>query len=341
MNGHKKPDIMKEKKKDYIADALNEISDKYIEEAAKLDMVEGVKNDSAVDISKTGREKNIRGSRRWIKIMGAAAACVIIIAGARIVLKQNPDNSSAALDESPQEIHDQTGIPEVSTLTDDDHLEDSMSETEASGYSKGIEYKVIETIDGDTPVQEAADEVPLWQAEDVSAENKTDTVSLNAWMSAGEIFALGRDIFRGTVEKKEVYQVVKGVDTYFTVLTVKVEEGYRGEIIKEDTCRIYLPVAAGYISDSAAGDLERLEVGSSAIFMPEKASADTGIEGADAYLCYEDFAEYYFSEGIRFLFLQTEYGVSYDESVYDIQKDGDVTLDDVAEYIQSQISPEQ
>ena len=91
--------------------------------------------------------------------------------------------------------------------------------------------------------------------------------------------------------------------------------------------------------NSLSGDLLKLEVGSRAIFMPLTATAESGVEGKEnVWLSYADFSDYFYEEGMRYLFLETETGVSYAEEVYEISGESTVTLEDVAEYIRNMIS---
>ena len=123
--------------------------------------------------------------------------------------------------------------------------------------------------------------------------------------------AQGNDIFMGTVTDMQVYRVTGKVNEYFTVATVEVKDSIRGEMENGEVCRIYLPLAeinGMVVTDSLVENLMKLEIGSNAIFMPKTATADTGLgkQNAGEWLCYADFADYYFSEGMRYLFLETE-----------------------------------
>ena len=56
----------------------------------------------------------------------------------------------------------------------------------------------------------------------------------------------------------------------------------------------------------------------------------------DRYFCYADAADAYFSEGIRFIFLQTEDGLRFERNVYEDIRDAQ-TLDEVAVYIREML----
>lgn len=192
-----------------------------------------------------------------------------------------------------------------------------------ANYSKGVEIKIVK-------------ELP-----------KTDWIISSeaclAFLKPEEIFAENTAIFRGIVRDFQygyINNTDNNIERYFSIIDVEIIEVYRGEIKTGNTYRIYLPIAPGIVTNSIAGDLENLEIGSEAIFMPYPATKEKGISfGKSKFFAYADVAEFYFSEGQRFLFLKTEDGVSYDTSAYHISaKGGQITLDDVVDYIKKYIT---
>ena len=129
--------------------------------------------------------------------------------------------------------------------------------------------------------------------------------------------------------------LVDGSTLYYTVASVEVSDCLRGDLAAGDTYNVLYAGAPGRMTTSISGDLENLDVGSEAVFMPRIATPDTGWSSGDDYFCYADLAELYMDEGRRFLFLDTGDGVSYAAEVYDIPAaDGEtVTLDDVTAYL--------
>ena len=157
-----------------------------------------------------------------------------------------------------------------------------------------------------------------------------------AWLDLEEILAMDTAIFRGTVTGMRYFEVtVDGSTLDYTVASVEVSDCLRGDLAAGDTYNVLYAGAPGRMTTSISGDLENLEVGSEAVFMPYIAAPDTGWRSGDSYFCYADLAELYFDEGHRFLFLDTGDGVSYAAEVYDIPAaDGEtVTLDDVTAYL--------
>ena len=156
------------------------------------------------------------------------------------------------------------------------------------------------------------------------------------WLDPEEILAMDTAIFRGTVTGMRYFEVTVGGSTLdYTVASVEVSDCLRGDLAAGDTYNVLYAGAPGRMTTSTSGDLENLDVGSEAVFMPRIATPDTGWSSGDDYFCYADLAELYMDEGRRFLFLDTGDGVSYASEVYDIPAaDGEtVTLDDVTAYL--------
>ena len=155
------------------------------------------------------------------------------------------------------------------------------------------------------------------------------------WLDLDEILAMDTVIFRGTVTGLRYFEVtVGGLEETYTVASVEVSDCIRGDLAAGDTYNVAYRGGPG-VTTSISGDLENLEEGSEAVFMPYVATPDTGWRSGDDYFCYADLAELYMDEGRRFLFLDTGDGVSYAAEVYDIPAaDGEtVTLDDVTAYL--------
>ena len=246
---------------------------------------------------------------------GALAACLVVLAGAfgfNLWLHTGRDLPAVGVEESA----DAGGGLDGSGSAADGPL--------APQYSVGVE---IGEIDGSARFD----------------ENVASDSSLSSWLDPEEILALDTVIFRGTVTGMRYYAVsVGGLREYYTVTSVEVSDCLRGDLAAGDTYNVAYRGGPG-VTTSIAGDLEHLEVGSEAIFMPYVATPDTGWYRGDSYFCYADLAELYFDEGHRFLFLDTGGGVSYAAEVYDIPPaDGEtVTLDDAAAYLRSLLGTEE
>ena len=356
---------MTEQKKEYIMDALSELEDKYVAEAAEYI-----------------RQK--AGWKYW-RELGAAAACVAAVLVTLTTLEYlliGRMTESAATAENTSQLSGNKQEMAMDSVSAESAMEESFcmeivvntatEEAEKQNeYSQGIEWELIEDAQGAsdgsgqtdtskelvgairTENQEMKEnKTECWEyteqpgnVSEISQSGITESVqnqSCLAWLSAEEILAQGNDIFMGTVTEKQVYHVTGKMDKYFTVITVEVKDSIRGEMEVGTECRIYLPLAEVndmVTTNSLVGDLMELEVDSTAIFMPMTATEDTGLGKRDTgeWLCYADFADYYFSEGTRYLFLATEDGVKYEEDVYEIPGE-EITLIEVAEYIRKMLN---
>lgn len=316
---------MIERKKEYMLDALGELEDRFVAEA--------------IDYQKKGL------SWKYTKELGTMAACAAVLFLAVTAYRLLPIgvNTEKSAKESirPESAVEELAQEEVKTADKENTvLTDSY---EKKQFSKGVSWEVV--VEEEKAEESNVDKVIGSGQANKEGLTQNMSTSCIAWMSAEEILALDRDIFEGTITGKEVYHLTGGVDTYFTVVTVEVTDSLRGELVKGDSCRIYLPCAqfgAITVTNSIVGDLDKLEVGSRAVYIPVKATAETiyagRTPGGEAYdFCYADVADYFFSEGMRFLFLEGEDGVKYEKSVFKLPKGETVDLEDITAYIRDML----
>ena len=209
----------------------------------------------------------------------------------------------------------------IGGASDQETVQESADAPAAPQYSVGAEIREIDSSG--------------WSWGGLFNGGASSDASL-AWLDPEEILALDTAVFRGTVTGLRYYEVTLGGGTScYTVASVEVSDCLRGDLAAGDTYNVLYAGIPGRMSTSISGDLENLEVGSEAVFMPYPATADTGWRSGEDWFCYADLAELYFDEGIRFLFLDTGDGVSYASDVYDIPASSGetVTLDDVTAYL--------
>lgn len=256
-----------------------------------------VREDQIMDAA----EKPNKTAIRWRRY-GALAACLaVVLAGAFGVSR--------------------LGIGGVS---DQETAQESADAPAAPQYSVGAE---IREIDGS-----GADH---WWNQLFDKSDREESTADVIWLSPEEILNLDTVIFRGTVTGLRYFEVtVGGLEETYTVASVEVSDCIRGDLAAGDTYNVAYRGGPG-VTTSISGDLENLEEGSEAVFMPYVATPDTGWRSGDDYFCYADLAELYMDEGRRFLFLDTGDGVSYASEVYDIPASSGetVTLDDVTAYL--------
>lgn len=162
------------------------------------------------------------------------------------------------------------------------------------------------------------------------------SASCVAWLPPEEIFAMDTAIFRGTVRALRYYVVEGGgCETQYTAASVEVTDRIRGDVHPGEI-RTVLYMGGPDMSTSISGPLDDLEVGSEAVFMPAAATAETGRQEGDSWFCYADLADFYLSEGLRFVFLDTGEGLEFERGVYEDIADAE-TLDEVTDYIRGMI----
>lgn len=160
-----------------------------------------------------------------------------------------------------------------------------------------------------------------------------------AWLSPEEIFAQDTVIFRGTVRELHYFMVepdAGDMEHYYTRALVEVTDSIRGGLTVGETYSLLWLGARGYMSTSISGALEDLDVGSDAVFMPIRTGQDTGWKEGDRYFCYADLAEFYLSEGSRYVFADTADGLTFDQGTYTELVEAE-TLEEIAAYIREQI----
>lgn len=159
--------------------------------------------------------------------------------------------------------------------------------------------------------------------------------SCMAYLTAEELFAQDTVIFRGTVQELQYFCVepeTGGMRDYYTRAIVKVTDSIRGDQAVGETYGLLWLGVKGYVTTSLTDPLENLDAGSDAIFMPVRTDQGTGWKTGSSYFCYADLAEYYLSEGMRYVFADTGEGLDFARGAY-LGLETAETLDDVAAYI--------
>ena len=213
---------MTEKKKEYIADALSEILDEFVAEAVEY--------------------KKPKFVWKYIKELATVAACVAVlfvsVGVIRVIPIGHPDKVSNEAAGAMQETIVMESYADNAADTSEiipENLYKPVGEEEKQSelYSKGIEWREVTPAEKDVTNDVCG--YPTIESMQVSSCLK--------WMSAEEILALDIDVFMGTVTDMQTYHVTGGMEKYFTVATVEIEDSIRSKMAEGDTCRIYLPFA--------------------------------------------------------------------------------------------------
>lgn len=292
---------MLDKKKEYIAEALDEIRDEYIEEA--------------VNFQKKSKKKI------YATLAPIAACLVLVISFTSYYGFFGGSNDTTGASESANQMMDATELGEAAL--DESTMEGTVTEGDPES-DRGIDGAESSEVGDNESVGNLSGNVePGNDASGNGASGTTESYGGEGellYKTAEEIVSEDMLIFRGVVE-----DIIYGSDedrnplsASETLLVVKVSDVIKGDLKQGTTCEILIPANLAF-AESVGGDLAELEIGSEAIFMPRD---------VDSY-----YYDYYFSEGRRYLFLETEEGVSYATEVYQISGGNNVTLDDVAEYL--------
>lgn len=293
----------------------------------------------------TDAETVKKQSRPWRRY-GALAACLAVVLAAAFALERLEEAGKwAEIEESvdvlarPESAQDAGGAeqeqlpeeePGAGDLPDGADYRNSGDTRPASSYSVNVELG------------------ELWGAEaakraegDLAADRAgVSTSACLAWLPPEEIFAQDTVIFRGTVREVRYYLVeTGGCETQYTAASVEITDPIRGDLSKGETHAVLYPGGPD-MSTSLSGPLTALEAGSDAIFMPTVTTPETGVRSGAGYFCYADLGEFYLSEGMRYVFLDTGDGLDFSRSTYEEIADAE-TLDEVADYIRRMTGGEQ
>jgi hypothetical protein len=262
-----------------------------------------VREDQITDAETAQKKKS-----PWRRYAALAACLAVVVLAGFAVSRLGGSNDIAA---QQAELTDNG-----SDVDGTQYSTDAAAQTQ---YSTGVEFGEL-----------------AWDGSSESNRTEGGSSASLAWMEPMEIFARDTVIFRGTVRNLRYFVVESDTTTISrTVVTVEVTDCVRGGLGVGDIYNILLPCGPGY-SNSLVGNLEKLKVGSDAVFMPFRTTQDTGEDVGSGYFCYADLAELYFTEGIRYLFLDTEDGLSFERAVYADIADAE-TLDEVVNYLRETV----
>ena len=319
---------MLDKKQEYLLSSLDEIRDDYIAEAANFSanteleydamelVVDGsgeTKSTAVVSVEELKRRKKLK---KVYGTFGTIAACLVLVVSLGIYQQQNKDygNAGGAMESAGQVngSSQEQAIPHDGAVADGGTVIEDGKDPAIDIGNRGDDGVADGEMVGDTPTV-------------------TDPgASSLMWYDPEEIFAQNILIVRGTVEDMQVVEgtPLKGEEGHvtYTRVTLRVKNCIKGNLAQDEMIEIRVPFAIKENGNGAEiadldgyyAGLHLLEIGSEGIFMPH-VSANRA---------------YYFGEGRRYLFVETEDGVFYADEVYEPESNGAVSLDDIEQYIQ-------
>ena len=146
-----------------------------------------------------------------------------------------------------------------------------------------------------------------------------------------ELFSHPTDIFRGEITGGSYYLVdFEGVGYYYSVVTVRVDEVYRGDLAAGDV----VSIKAGAVSRQGiwvedTKTVSAMKEGISGIFM---VNGYMGEVRNDAFFDGGGVITHHFRDGERYAFLETEAGLVFSEWAYPSLKNAE-TLQDVEAFV--------
>ena len=157
------------------------------------------------------------------------------------------------------------------------------------------------------------------------------------YFSEEEMFAM-EDIyiFRGTVTDITNLKIdFNGEQELFCVVTIRAEKVFQGDIPAGKTIRMLVCCPINPDGRAAAEDhgvIAQVKVGMEGIFMPMICDESAVWEENGATLTMLDVAQCVLGDGVRWVFLGTDRGLSYLQPAYPGAK-GSATLDDIEAYV--------
>lgn len=254
---------------------------------------------------------------------GVLAACFAVVLTAGILWNQMHHTGRdlpAAGQIGTDEAGDAGAYKEDSSLDGSDY---SAPEDAAARllYSTNVQWAELDFEN----LRPAENEETLWSSS-----------ACLAWVEPEELLAMDTAVFRGTVRNVRYAEITAGsYQAFYTIVTVEVTDCVRGGLGTGDIYNILYTGVPTY-STSISGDLNKLEIGSDAVFMPYWSGPEAGWMTEDGFFAYIDLAELYFDEGIRFLFLDTGDGLSFDRTAYADIAEAE-TLDEVMDYLREHV----
>ena len=277
----------------------------------------------------TDAERVKRQNRPWRRYEMLAACLALVLAGGFALEYLEDTRRWAELEGNFQTADCPESAPDSGGGLDGADYWSGIGKRPASNYSIGVEIAELQGRDGENTASNRAEG-------DSADQAKVDSSACLAWLSPEEIFAQDTVIFRGTVRDLRYYVVEReGFEMQYTVADVEVTGPIRGDLTAGET-RTVLYMGGPDMSTSVSGPLDAWGTGSDAIFMPIAATPETGRRDGDSWFCYADLGEFYLSEGLRYVFLDTGDGLRFERGLYEEISEAE-TLDDIADYIRGMI----
>lgn len=146
-------------------------------------------------------------------------------------------------------------------------------------------------------------------------------------------------IFRGRVSSiKNITIDFHGEKEFRCIAAVVIEEVYQGNLQSDSQISILLPcpIDLSGIAVEETDVITQLDSGMEGIFMPRVYREDSFMEMNGAVLMMRDLAPCGLSDGMRWVFLDTDRGLVFERTSYPEAAEAE-TLDDIADYVKDML----
>lgn len=178
----------------------------------------------------------------------------------------------------------------------------------------------------------------------VKYTNRLPSESINVYSlycsyTEEELFAdFNTDILKGKILSVNNIEInLNGYKVYYAIAQIKIDKVYRGSCDKGETISVMLPCPINkniWVEDTDT--VCAMKDGMNGIFMLMPFDENAVLEYNDARLVKKDIADYYFPDGVRYAFLETEDGLIFDRSSYKTISNAK-TLDEVEKYVEDMV----
>lgn len=160
-----------------------------------------------------------------------------------------------------------------------------------------------------------------------------------AWLTEDEIFnKIDTEIFKGQImDIKNIEMDFDGMSEYCSIVRIKIEKIYRGEVAEGETVSILVPTPINtdiWVEDT--GVVSAMREGMTGIFMPIKYNEDSSIEMNKAKIYLRDLTEYGFYDGERYAFLETDNNLIFARWAFESIESAN-SLEEIEQYVLNMI----
>lgn len=188
------------------------------------------------------------------------------------------------------------------------------------------------------PLERTGENIQVRYALPWESYSEPDALKKMKWMTEDELLGGNKVIFRGTVVDTENIVIDLGSEKLNrAVLKIRVDEIIKGDLVQGNIIQILspCPVGEGVFKDTSL-IASQMTAGTRGIFMPT-VYTDTSVMKSDVKSLYlKDLADYGFSDGMRYAFLDLKGRLVFDRDAYPSIEDAQ-TMEDIEIFIHNEL----